>query len=59
MENAAEKLNPVMPSAGDITNLKHIKERPVIVCWSILLTDEMVARVASRAWLWTWLLLAI
>ena len=31
------------------TNLKQIRENPEIVCCNILFTDEIVARVSSKA----------
>lgn len=49
MENADENPCPLVLLSADTINLKHIKDIPEIVCWSILLTDDMVARVSSSA----------
>ena len=48
-ENAAEKLKPVISFVGAITNLKAISDRPEMVCCNMLFTEDMVARVSSRA----------
>ena len=47
--NAWVKLKPSMFEVGAITNLKAINDRPEIVCWSILFTDEIVALTSSLA----------
>ena len=44
---------------GAITNLKAIKDRPEMVCCSMLFTDEIVARVSSIACVCMWFILAI
>ena len=49
MEKAAEKPKPATSDDGATTNLKHIKDKPEIVCCNMLLTDEIVARVSSKA----------
>ena len=58
-KNAAEKLKPVTPFAGAITNLKQIRDKPEIDCCTMLFTDDMVARVSSLANKWMWLMLAM
>ena len=50
--NAWVKLRPSMFDVGAITNLKAIKDRPEIVCWSMLFTDEIVALTSSLAKEW-------
>ena len=47
--NAPEKLRPSIFFAGAMTNLKHIKDIPEIVCCNMLFTDDIVARVSSLA----------
>lgn len=59
IENAPAKLNPLFSLSGAITNLKQINDIPEILCWSMLFTDDMVARVSSSAKLCMWLMLAI
>ena len=46
---AQEKLKPVVLEFGAITNLNAIKDRPEIVCCSMLFTDDIVALVSSMA----------
>jgi hypothetical protein len=57
--NASEKLKPVVSEDGAITNLKAINDKPEMVCWSMLFTDEIVALVSSIACECMWFILAI
>ena len=47
--NASVNDRPVAFVEGAITNLKAIRERPDIVCWNMLFTEEIVALVSSLA----------
>ena len=49
MVNEREKLRPSMFEFGDITNLNAINDKPEMVCWSMLFTDDIVALVSSMA----------
>ena len=57
--NASEKLKPEVSDDGAITNLKAISDKPEIVCWSMLFTDDMVALVSSMAYECMWFIFAM
>lgn len=56
---ADEKLKPSVVELGAIVNLNKISDKPEMVCWSILFTEEIVALVCSLAKVWMWLMLAM
>ena len=57
--NADEKLKPSVDELGAITNLNKISDRPDMVCWSILFTEDIVALVCSLAQVCMWLMFAM
>ena len=42
-------LKPSVDELGATTNLNKISDRPDMVCWSILFTEDIVALVCSLA----------